>query len=133
MGSSFLVGREAARRMVPQKADVMRPCGTLIFTGATASLRGKPPFVAFAQGKAGVRVLAQSMAREYGPKGLHVSHIVVDGAVAGDRIKKDFGLSLKDSSAIDVDATAETLWHLHLQPPSTWTHELEVRPFSGEW
>lgn len=131
---SFIVGREAARRMVKQDARV--PCGTVVFTGATGSLRGKPPFVAFAQAKAGVRQLAQSMAREYGPQGLHVAHIIVDGMVDGTRIRSAMPNVLEKVGrwgAVNVDATADTLWMLHQQPPSSWTHELEVRPFKETW
>jgi NAD(P)-dependent dehydrogenase (short-subunit alcohol dehydrogenase family) len=128
---SFLVGREAARVMVPKEvpkdaSQVADSCGTVVFIGATASLRGKPPWVAFAQGKAGVRMLAQSMAREYGPKGLHVSHLIIDGVVDGDRIRNTLGQLPK---MINTESTAETVWQLHVQHPSAWTQELEVRHF----
>jgi len=137
---SFIVGREAARCMVPRSSEQSTfPCGTVVFIGATASMRGKPPFVAFAQGKAGVRFLAQSMAREYGPKGLHVVHLVVDGMVDGSRIRSS-GFAdipkLEKSGGpwgIGVDSTAETVWQLSVQDPSAWTHELEVRPFKEPW
>ncbi|KAJ8610492.1 hypothetical protein CTAYLR_007772 [Chrysophaeum taylorii] len=138
---SFLVGREAARRLVPpEDAPPKVPCGTLIFTGATASMRGKPPFVAFAAAKAGVRYLAQSMAREFGPRGLHVAHVVIDGIVAGERLENVAKAGAwpidKDTikaRGLDIDAVAETFWHLHTQSPQSWTHELELRPFSENW
>ena len=136
MGISFIVGREAARRMVVDGSEPSSyPAGTLIFTGATGGLRGKPPFIAFAQGKAGVRWLAQSMAREFGPSGLHVAHIIIDGGVDGTRLRE---LSsnpdrLANMKGISVDSTAETMWQLHMQHPSAWTQELEVRPFAENW
>lgn len=131
---SFLVGREAARCMVPREKSQQNtfPLGTVVFIGATASLRGKPPFVAFAQGKAGVRLLAQSMSREYGPKGLHVAHLVVDGIVDGSRIRSMMP-NLDKDTGVGVDSTAETVWQLSVQDPSAWTHELEVRPFKETW
>jgi len=133
---SFIVGREAARCMVPSESDKsISPCGTVVFIGATGALRGKPPFIAFAQGKAGVRLLAQSMAREYGPKGLHVAHLVVDGMVDGSRARN--AMPTLDNQqgpwGVGVDSAAETVWQLSLQDPSAWTQELEVRPFKETW
>merc|ERR1719453_2931453 len=127
---SFIVGREAARRMVPRMKDMV-PCGTVVFIGASGALRGKPPWVAFAQGKAGVRQLAQSMSREYGPKGLHVAHLIVDGAVDGARVRSMMPNMGKGNApvGVGVDSAAETVWQLSVQDPSAWTHELEVRPF----
>lgn len=110
--------------------------GTLIFTGATGGLRGKPPWIAFAQAKAGVRFLAQSMAREYGPKGLHVAHVVIDGPVDGSRLRtiiKNFDERNGEMGGISPDSTAETMWQLHLQHPSAWTQEMEVRPYKENW
>ncbi len=126
----FLVGQEAIRRMLPQKA------GTLLFTGASASLRGKPLFGAFAAAKAGLRAHAQAMAREFGPKGIHVAHVVVDGVVAGDRAR-DFGygagraflLSKGEDGALKPEAVAEAYWQLHRQHRSAWSQELDLRPF----
>jgi NAD(P)-dependent dehydrogenase (short-subunit alcohol dehydrogenase family) len=122
----FLVGRETARRLVPLGR------GTLIFTGASASLRGRPNFAGFAAAKAGLRAVAQSMAREYGPQGLHVAHVVVDGGIDGERLisrapnlRKDLG----PDGLLDIDAIAETYWHIHTQHRSAWTHELDVRPY----
>jgi NAD(P)-dependent dehydrogenase (short-subunit alcohol dehydrogenase family) len=122
----FLVGREAARRLAPLGK------GTVIFTGATASLRGKPPFTAFASAKAGLRSLAQSMAREFGPSGIHVAHVVIDGGIDGEKLNTA-APQLKTQRGADgllnIDAIAEAYWHLHLQHPSAWTHELDLRPF----
>lgn len=133
---SFLVGREAARRMVPQGR------GTVLFTGSTASIRGRPPFAAFAQAKGGVRFLAQSMAREYGNQGIHVAHVMVDGMLGGDRLLTmgPFGIVgwlIKkwrgSDGMVDIKATAELFWRLHAQPRGCWTHEAEVRPYNEAW
>jgi NAD(P)-dependent dehydrogenase (short-subunit alcohol dehydrogenase family) len=122
----FLVGREAARRLAP--ADK----GSIIFTGATASLRGKPPFTAFASAKAALRSLAQSMAREFGPLGIHVAHVVIDGGIDGEKLNSAVP-QLKEQRGADgllnIDAIADAYWHLHTQHPSAWTHELDLRPF----
>jgi len=123
--SGFLMGREVARRMVPRER------GTIIFTGATASLRGAASFAAFAGAKHGLRALAQSMARELGPKNIHVVHAVIDGAIDTAFIRDNFPerYALKDSDGIlDPDHIAEAYWQLHLQPRTTWTHELDLRP-----
>ncbi len=122
----FLVGREAARRLVPSGK------GSIIFTGATASLRGKPPFTAFASAKAALRSLAQSMAREFGPSGIHVAHVVIDGGIDGEKLNSAVP-QLKEQRGADgllnIDAIADVYWHLHTQHPSAWTHELDLRPF----
>jgi NAD(P)-dependent dehydrogenase (short-subunit alcohol dehydrogenase family) len=122
----FLVGREAARRLTPLAN------GTIIFTGATASLRGKPPFTAFASAKAGLRSLAQSMAREFGPSGIHVAHVVIDGGIDGDKLNTAVPQLKAQRGAdglLNIDAIAQAYWHLHAQHRSAWTHELELRPF----
>lgn len=125
-----LVAQEAIRRMLPQGR------GTLIFTGATASLRGRARFGAFAAAKAALRVHAQAIAREFGPRGLHVAHVVVDGIVAGERAQSlGYGLGkvyLKSrgrDGALQPDAIAESYWQLHRQHRSAWTHELDLRPY----
>jgi NAD(P)-dependent dehydrogenase (short-subunit alcohol dehydrogenase family) len=122
----FLVGRESARRMVPQGG------GTLLFTGATASLKARPPFTAFASAKAALRALAFAMAREFGPQGLHVGHVIVDGAIDGEMINSRFP-QLKQSRGEDgllsPDAIADAYWMLHVQHRSAWTLELDLRPF----
>jgi NAD(P)-dependent dehydrogenase (short-subunit alcohol dehydrogenase family) len=122
----FLVGREAARRL----ASLGR--GTIIFTGASASLRGKPGYAQFAAAKAGLRMVAQSMAREFGPLGLHVAHVVVDGGIDGDRLRKAVPTLIKErgeDGLLGIDAIAETYWHIHRQPRSAWTQEVDLRPF----
>ena len=122
----FLVGREAARRLAP------RGRGTVIFTGATASLRGRPPFSAFASAKAGLRSLAQSMAREFGPLGIHVGHFVIDGGIDGERLNAaapQYKTERGADGLLNIDAIADAYWQLHRQHPSAWTHELDLRPF----
>ena len=122
----FLNGREAARRMTP------RGQGTIIFTGATASLRGGPGFSAFAGAKFALRALAQSMARELGPKGIHVAHPVIDGAIDTDFIRENFPerYALKDQDGVlNPEHIADAYWTLHTQPRSAWTHELDLRPW----
>ena len=104
----------------------------MIFTGATASLRAKPPFTAFAAAKAALRSVAQGLAREFGPHGIHVAHVVVDGVIEGERARQSFaGFSAAQESSglIDPDAIAETYLAVHRQPRSAWTHELDLRPF----
>jgi NAD(P)-dependent dehydrogenase (short-subunit alcohol dehydrogenase family) len=122
----FLVGREAARRLVPLGR------GTVIFTGASGSLRGKPGFAHFAAAKAGLRMISQSMAREYGPQGIHVAHVVIDGGIDGERLRTrapDMVKARGEDGLLAVDAIAETYWHLHLQPRSAWAQEIDLRPF----
>src|SRR3984885_664350 len=122
----FLVGREAARRLAPSGQ------GTIIFTGATASLRGKPPFTAFASAKAGLRSLAQSMAREFGPQGIHVGHVVIDGGIDGEKLNSavpQLKIERGADGMLNIDAIADAYWHLHTQHRSAWTHELDLRPF----
>ena len=124
--AGFLVGREAARRLVPLGR------GTVIFTGASGSLRGKPGFAQFAAAKAGLRMISQSMAREYGPLGVHVAHTVIDGGIHGERLLKNRPDALAERGAdglLDIDAIAETYWQIHCQPRSAWTQEIELRPF----
>lgn len=123
----LLVGQEAIRVMRP------RGKGTLIFTGATASVRSRPPFVAFAAAKAALRAVAQGLAREFGPEGIHVAHVIIDGIIGGDFARKTFPEFVKtrgEGGLLDLDEIAETYWSLHQQGRSAWTHELDVRPFS---
>ena len=122
----FLVGREAARRMVPNGR------GSILFTGATASLRARPPFTAFASAKAALRAVAFGMAREFGPQGLHVGHVVIDGAIDGDMLNErlpQIKERLGEDGMLAVDAIADAFWGLHAQRRSAWTLELDVRPF----
>jgi NAD(P)-dependent dehydrogenase (short-subunit alcohol dehydrogenase family) len=128
--AGFLTGREAARHMLP------RGRGSILFTGATASLRGRPGFSAFAGAKHAVRALAQSMSRELGPQGIHVAHVVVDGAIDTEWIRQNFPdrYALKDQGGIlDPDHIAENYWQLHCQPRDAWTHELDLRPWTESW
>ena len=128
--AGFLAGREAARVMLPRKH------GSIIFTGATASLRGGTGFAAFAGGKHALRALAQSMARELGPQGIHVAHSIIDGAIDTAFIKDRFPerYALKEREGIlDPDAIAEAYWMLHCQRRSAWTHELDLRPWLEHW
>ena len=128
--SGFLVAQGALARMLP------RGRGTLLFTGASASLRGKAGFGGFAATKAGLRMLAQSLAREFGPQGVHVAHIVVDGMVDGQRLRDALPGLLEhagDDAALDPAAIADTYWQLYQQPRSTWTHELDLRPAQEAW
>lgn len=123
--SGFLVGREASRRL----GALGR--GTVIFTGATASLRSRPPFTAFASAKAGLRALAQSMARDLGPKGVHVAHVIIDGGINGERLRSrapDIIEKLGEDGLLDPDAIADAYWHLHTQSRTAWTFELDLRP-----
>lgn len=122
----FLVGREVAKAMVP------RGWGTILFTGASGSLRGKAMFAAFAAAKAGLRAVSQSMARELGPKGIHIGHVVIDGGINGQRLltrMPDRAAKAGDDGLLDIDAIAETYWHIHKQHRSAWTLEQDVRPW----
>ncbi|WP_298019587.1 SDR family oxidoreductase [uncultured Parasphingopyxis sp.] len=128
--AGFLAGREAARAMVP------RGRGSILFTGATASLRGREGFAAFAAAKHGLRALAQSMARELGPEGIHVAHIVCDGAIDGVFTRSrvdDIGELLDTDLILKPEDIAENYLMLHRQPRSAWTHELDLRPWRESW
>jgi len=122
----FLVGREAARRLAPLGR------GTIIFTGASASLRGKPGYAQFAAAKAGLRAVSQSMAREFGPAGLHVAHVVIDGGIAGERLLSrapQLAAERGENGLLGIEAIADAYWHLHTQQRSAWTQELDLRPY----
>jgi NAD(P)-dependent dehydrogenase (short-subunit alcohol dehydrogenase family) len=122
----FLVGREAARRLVPLGR------GTILFTGASGSLRGKPGFAHFAAAKAGLRMIAQSMARELGPLGIHVAHVVIDGGIRGDRLLSRRPTLIEErgeDGLLGIEAIADTYWNIHRQQRSAWTHEVDLRPF----
>lgn len=128
--SGFLNAREVAIRMASRKR------GTILFTGATAGLRGASHFAAFAGAKHGIRALAQSMARELGPMNIHVAHVVVDGAIDTEFIRTQFPerYALKaEDGILDPEHIAENYWYLHRQPRDAWTFELDLRPWNERW
>jgi NADP-dependent 3-hydroxy acid dehydrogenase YdfG len=128
--AGFLAGREAAKVMVP------RGRGTILFTGATASVRGREGFAAFASAKHGLRAVAQSMARELGPEGIHVAHIVIDGAVDGVFTREnraDAEALLARDEILKPEDIAQSFVAVHRQPRSAWTHELDLRPWKESW
>jgi NAD(P)-dependent dehydrogenase (short-subunit alcohol dehydrogenase family) len=128
--AGFLLGREVAKVMLP------RGRGTILFTGATASLRGGHGYCAFAGAKAGLRALAQSMARELSPNGIHVAHVVIDGAIDTEFIRVNFPkrAALKDKDGIlNPEAIAEAYFALAQQTRSAWTHEMDLRPWMETW
>ncbi|MCO7612415.1 SDR family oxidoreductase [Pseudomonas chlororaphis] len=128
--SGFLNAREVAKRMVTRQR------GTILFTGATAGVRGAAGFAAFAGAKHGIRALAQSMARELGPLNIHVGHVIVDGAIDTDFIRNSFPekYALKDQDGIlNPEHIAENYWYLHSQPRDAWTFELDLRPWNERW
>jgi NAD(P)-dependent dehydrogenase (short-subunit alcohol dehydrogenase family) len=128
--AGFLSAREVAKRMVARQR------GTILFTGATASVRGAAGFAAFAGAKHALRALAQSMARELGPRGIHVAHVVVDGAIDTAFIRDNLPSVYEKKSEdgiLDPDHIADNYWHLHAQPRDAWTHELDLRPWSEKW
>lgn len=123
--AGFLVGQEAARRMVPNKE------GSIIYTGATASIRGAANFVAFAAAKAGLRSVAQSMARSLGPEGIHVAHVVIDGVIdtpGNWERMPDHMNSLKDQRLMNTASIADVCFALHQQEKSAWSFEIDLRP-----
>ena len=128
--AGFLTGREAARRMVS------RGRGTILFTGATASIRGGAGFASFAGAKHALRALAQSMARELGPRGIHVGHVVVDGMIDSEAVRTrmpDEVAALPPGGMLKADHIAEAYWALHSQPPDAWSFELDLRPSVERW
>ena len=124
--AGFLFGREAVRRLAPLGR------GTVIFTGASGSLRGRPRFAAFNATQGGLRLLVQSLAREFGPQGLHIAHAIIDGGIEGERLLSRMP-DRKDKAGADgllnIDAIADSYWHLHTQHRSAWTHEIDLRPY----
>lgn len=125
----FLTAREAARVMVP------RGRGTILFTGATASVRGGRGFSAFAGGKHALRALAQSMGRELMPKGVHVAHVVIDGAIDTEFIRTNFPdrMTRGPDCVLNPDDIADAYWRIHAQPRSAWTFETDLRPWVESW
>jgi NAD(P)-dependent dehydrogenase (short-subunit alcohol dehydrogenase family) len=128
--AGFLSGREAARVMLPRGRN------SIFFTGATASVRGGKGYAAFASAKFGLRAIAQSMARELGPQGIHVAHLVIDAGVDTAWVRgriKARGRSAEERTLMDPSSIGEAYWQLHQQPRDAWTHELDVRPSSETW
>jgi len=130
--AGFLTGREAARTMLPHGR------GSIFFTGATASMRGGSGYAAFASAKFGLRAVAQSMARELGPKNIHVAHLVIDAGVdtawVRDRIRQSGREDrLEPGRLMSPDTIAEAYWQLHRQPRDGWTHEMDIRPYGESW
>ena len=127
---AFLVGRETAKRMLPRQR------GTIIYTGASASIRGRAGFSAFSGAMQAKRALAQSMARELGPQGIHVAHVIVDGAIDNDATRERFPEWFEtrpEDGIMKPDDLAELFWHLHQQPRSAWTFEMDARPYVEPW
>jgi NAD(P)-dependent dehydrogenase (short-subunit alcohol dehydrogenase family) len=128
--AGFLTGREAARHMVE------RGRGTIIFTGATASVRGGAGFASFAGAKHALRALAQSMARELGPLGIHVGHVIVDGMIDSDAVRSRFPEktdALPEGGMLNPDHIADAYWAMHAQPRDAWTFEMDLRPSVEKW
>ncbi len=126
----FLVGREAARRMTPKQE------GTIVFTGATAAVKANANFAAFAAGKHGLRAVAQSMAKELGPRGVHVAHLIIDGIIDVPRVHEnmpDMAAAKGEDGLIDPKSIAAAMLWLHRQPRNAWTFELDLRPFKESW
>jgi len=123
---AFLFAKAALNSMLENQQ------GTLIFTGATASLRAKPPFTAFASAKFALRALAQGLAREFSPQGIHVLHAIIDGVIDGDRAAEqfpDYVAAKGEDGLLKLEEIAKTYWAIHQQHPSAWTHEIDLRPF----
>ena len=128
--AGFLVGREAARHMAP------RGQGTILFTGATASVRGSAQFAAFAAAKGGLRQVAQSMARELGPQGIHVASIIIDGMIDSQRVRERFPervAQLPEDGMLNPADIAEIYFQLHSQPRSAWSFEVDLRPWAEKF
>ncbi len=127
--SAFLTAKAALPHLLDQG-------GSLLFTGASASMRGRPGFAHFGAAKSALRNLAQALAKDYGPRGVHVGHVVVDGVINGERIRQHFSEYLEalgEDGALEPDAIAEAYWHLHGQPRNAWTFEVDVRPYKESW
>lgn len=128
--AGFLMGREVAKRMIEREE------GTIVFTGATASMRGREGFAAFASAKHALRALAQSMARELGPRNIHVAHTIIDGAIDSNFIREilpDVDRRREEDAILNPDHIARNYVMLHNQPRTAWTHELDLRPWKEQW
>ena len=129
-----LGGFLTAKRALPILAK--QGMGSIFFTGASGSLRGKTDFAHFSSAKGALRNLAQALARDYGPKGVHVAHLIIDGLVNGHQGRSRFGGfldNLGNDGALEPDAIADAFWMLHSQKRSAWTHELDLRPYKEAW
>ena len=110
-----------------------RGYGTIIYSGASAALRGRAAFAAFAAAKAGLRMVSQSFAREFAPRGIHVAHVIIDGSIEGDKIFSkipDIGQQKGPDGLLHPDVIADSYWYLHTQHRSAWSQELDVRPYA---
>ena len=122
---------QAVLRLMLEQGDAA-PKRSLLFTGASGSLRGRANFSAFAAGKGALRLMVQSLAREFGRQEIHVAHVIIDGAINGDKVVKgypDYVAGLGKDGLLDIHAIAETFWTLHNQQRSAWTQEIDLRPF----
>lgn len=135
--AGYLAGQAAVKQMLTQDGPHR---GTLIFTGASGSMRGNKGFAAFAAAKAGLRAMAQSIAREFGPQGIHVGHIIIDGIIdgqfvrdAGGDVAEQWLESRGKDGNLDPDHIAQAFWAMHSQPLTAWTHELDIRPYKENW
>lgn len=127
--SAFLTAKAALPALEPRG-------GSLLFTGASASMRGRPGFAHFGAAKAALRNLAQALAKDYGPRGIHVGHVVVDGVINGEMVRgflADYLEHLGEDGSLEPDAIAEAFWFLHSQPRNAWTFEVDLRPFKENW
>ena len=126
---AFLVSQQAIPRL-------LEGGGSLLFTGATASIRSRPPFTAFASAKSAERSLAQGLSKEFGPHGIHVAHVIIDGIIDGDKVNlrfPDFANSKGEDGKLNIDSIAENFLMLHKQKKSTWSFEIDLRPWSENW
>ena len=126
---AFLISQQAIPRLVNEG-------GSIIFTGATASIRSRPPFTAFAAAKSAERSLAQGLAKEFGPQGIHVAHVIIDGIIDGDKVNlrfPEFANSKGEDGKLNIESIAENFVMLHNQKRSTWSFEIDLRPWSENW
>ena len=126
---AFLVSQQAIPRL-------LEGGGSLLFTGATASIRSRPPFTAFAAAKSAERSLAQGLSKEFGPQGIHVANVIIDGIIDGDKVNlrfPDFANSKGEDGKLDIESIAENFLMLHKQKKSTWSFEIDLRPWSENW
>lgn len=127
--SAFLAAKVALPELVKQG-------GSLLFTGASASMRGRPGFAHFGAAKAALRNLAQALAKDYGPRGVHVGHVVVDGVINGEMVRgilAEYLEQLGEDGSLEPDSIAKAFWFLHSQPRDAWTFEIDLRPFKENW